>query len=218
MVLIAVHGSAARLLPAERGTVHLSLGWEADDRAVALRTVTDAHARAVRDAKSLVHRGVATWWGSDQVRVRAERRYVKDEDWRTVQVARAQVKVKFRDFSALSDWVDDIGSVAGTAIDGIDWTITEGHRREVEREVRVRAVQDATARAEAYATAIGGGAVRLERLWEPGLRPSSIGSAEGGVVTRAMMKAAGSGGIELRPDDIEVSAEVTADFEVDPAG
>lgn len=220
MTLLAVHGSASRFLPAERGTVRLSLGLEHDDRAVALRAVTALHERYVADAKSFVHGGGATWWGSDQVRVRAERRYLKDSQvHRTVQVAAAEVRVKFRDFGALSDWIDRAGSVEGVTIAGIEWTVTERLRTTVEREVRIEAVQDARRRAEAYASAIGGGGVVLQTLWEPGLRPNASGADDGGgFAVRALASSGSFASIELRPDDIEIAAAVTADFVVEPAG
>lgn len=217
MVLIAVHGSASRFLPAERGTVRLSIGLEHDDRATVVQQVGLLHERFVADAKSFVHAGAATWWGSDQVRVRPERRYLKDsETHRWVQVASADVRVRFRDFDALSSWVEQAGSAAGASIDGVDWTVTEQHRAHAQREVRVEAVQDAVQRAEAYASAIGGTGVTLQAVWEPGLRPNVSGGFDGGGggMARAMAMKSG-GGLELRPDDIELAAEVTADFVVD---
>ena len=215
MVLIAVHGSASRFLPAERGTVQVQIALEHDDRATVVQQVGALHERFVADAKSFVHAGTATWWGSDQVRARAERRYVKDsEAHHIVQVATAEVTVKFRDFEALAEWFETAGGVTGVTIGGIEWTVTEKRRAQVEREVRIEAVADAVARAEAYASAIGGTGVTLEALWEPGLRPGALGGGGGGFVSRSMLMAGGHAAIELRPDDIEVSAEVTADFVV----
>lgn len=160
--------------------------------------------------------GTATWWGSDQVQVRPERRYLKDsQTYRIVQVAAAEVRVKFVDFAALSAWVEQAGSTAGVTINGIEWTVTEQHRTTVQREVRVQVVRDATQRAEAYASAIGSAGVVLQTLWEPGLRPDSRSDDGGGSVTRAMMASGSSAGIELRPNDIEISASVTADFVVE---
>ncbi|MFD1722883.1 SIMPL domain-containing protein [Amnibacterium endophyticum] len=213
MVLIAVHGAAARFLPAERGTLALGLALEHADREVVVRDVAALHERLVADAKSFVHRGAATWWGSDQVRVHSVRRYRKDSEVAdVVQAAAAEVRVKFRDFGALSDWVEQAGSLEGVTVADIDWTVTEAHRTQVQREVRVQAVRDATQRAEAYAAAIGAESVELQALWEPGLRPGADSHAGGGFTTRAMLSASGSSGFELRPDDIEIAAEVTADF------
>ena len=219
MVVVAVHGSASRFLPAERGTVRLGIALEHDDRAAVVQQVGALHERFVADAKTFVHRGAATWWGSDQVWVRPERRYVKDsETHRTVQVASVGIRVKFRDFAALSEWVDAAGSVTGTSVNGVEWTVTEQRRVQAEREVRVEAVRDAMQRAEAYASAIGGTGVVLQALYEPGLRPNATGGEGGGYVARALAAVpAGGGSFELRPDDIEISAEVTADFVVQPA-
>ncbi|HEY0373721.1 MAG TPA: SIMPL domain-containing protein [Amnibacterium sp.] len=216
MVQIAVHGSASRFLPAERGTIEVTVVLSHDDRATVVREVAELHERFVADAKSFVHAGSATWWGSDQVHARAERRYLKDsETYHTVQVASAEVRVKFRDFQALSDWFEHAGAVPGVTIGGIDWTLTEQRRSQVQREVRVQAVADAVERAEAYAGAIGGTGVTLTALWEPGLRPNAGGGDDSGTfLTRSMAVAGGHSTIELRPDDIEISAAVTADFVV----
>lgn len=213
MVLIAVTGSASRFLPAERGTVSLSIGFEHADRAVAMRQVGQLHERLVAEAKSHVHRGAATWWGSDQVRAWPQRRYVKDSsEYSIVQAAAAEVKVRFRDFAALSSWAAEAGSVDGVTLAGIDWTVTEQQRLAVQREVQVAAVQDAVRSAEAYASAIGGAGVTLQQLWEPGLRPNTGVAGGDGPMMRSMAAAGGFGDIELRPDDIEIAASLSADF------
>jgi uncharacterized protein YggE len=219
MVLIAVHGSASRLLPAERGTVHLALELEHDDRATALQQVAELHARFRAEAEAFVANGTATWWGSDQVWVRPDVRWEGEHPQRrTVQVATARVHVRFQDFTALSTWILDAGSVLGVTIPGIDWTVTRTHEQEVEREMRVEAVRDAVARAEAYASAIGGSAVELQAVWEAGLRPVPSASPSVGGWRAQSMARKGEPGIELRPDDIEIRAEVTADFLVGAAG
>ncbi|MDQ1531380.1 MAG: uncharacterized protein QOE37_1485 [Microbacteriaceae bacterium] len=219
MVLIAVSGSATRFLPAERGTVHLTIALEHDDRAAVLREVSELHGRFVADAKSFVHAGTATWWGSDQVRVRPERRYLKDSETYTwVQVAAAEVRVKFRDFDALSAWVERAGTETGVSIAGIEWAVTQKRRTEVQREVRVEAVLDAMQRAEAYASAIGSSGITLQALWEPGLRPNAGATDQGGYVTRAMAASGNYSSMELRPDDIEISAAISADFTTEVPG
>lgn len=215
MVRIAVNGSARRFLPAERGTVRVGISLEHDDRESVVREVAVLHERLVADAKSHVHSGAATWWGSDQVWVRPERRYLKDsETYRYVQVASAEVRVKFQDFTALSDWVEQVGGLIGVSVHGIQWAATEEHRAQAEREVRVEAVRDAQDRAQAYASAIGGTEVTLDALWEPGLRPSGGGGDEGLYAAPPMYArvAADAAPMELRPDDLQVSASVTADF------
>ncbi|WP_375390242.1 SIMPL domain-containing protein [uncultured Amnibacterium sp.] len=216
MVLIAVHGSASRLLPAERGTVRLALELEDADRAVVLGGVGAMHARFAAEAEALVAAGAATWWGSQQARIRSEHRYEgRDELPRVVQIANAEVVTRFRDFESLSAWVLEAGAEPGVRVDAIEWAVTDEHRVATERELRVQAVQDAIARAEAYASAIGGERVRLRSLWEAGLR-ADTGGGEPRWVAQAMDASMARSGIELRPDDIALSASVTADFELEP--
>lgn len=215
MVLIAVHGSATRFLPAERGTVHLSLEFEGADRAAAVDRVTTLHERFRGEAQGFVEGGAATRWTSDRVWVRAEDRSEGRDERRTrVHVATAKVQVRFRDFTALSAWLVEAGSVEGVGIERIEWALTRDHEAEAVRALRVEAVQDAIARAEAYASAIGGSGVELRTMWEEGLRPAG-GTSEGRWTAQAMGRRTPA--IELRPDDIELTARVTADFEVDVA-
>ena len=215
MVLIAVHGSASRFLPAERGTARLSLEREGDDRAAVVRDVAALHARFAGEAEALVASGVATRWGSRQVWVRSEPRYEGRDDQRhVVQIATAEVLARFRDFDALSAWVLAAGAETGVTVERIEWAVTDEHRAAVERELRVLAVQDAIARAEAYASAIGGTGVTLQTLWEAGLRPSAGGGTHPFATSARLEKA----DVELRPDDLEIAASVTADFAVEPGG
>ena len=215
MVLLAVHGSSSRLLPAERGTVRVAVELDGEDRADVVRRVAELHERLVGEAQALVASGAATAWTSRQVSVRVEHRYEgADAGPRVVQVATAEVGLRFRDLEALATWVLRVGADPGVRVDGVEWAVTEEHRAATERELRVLAVRDAIARAEAYASAIGGTAVALRSLWEDGLRPGAgTGEPGWGGRAEARMKAAAPG-LQLRPDDIEIVASVSADFEI----
>lgn len=213
MVTITVAGSAEHFLPAERGTVRLEIRRESRSRTQALSEVTSLHSRIREEARAEQDSGAATWWSADQVFVSTVRRYLKDSDvTELLHVAAASVRVKYRDFDALGRWVGSISETPGIVVSGVDWDVTAARRASAEKEVRVAAVRDARERAAAYASALGLGEVRVLTLFEPGLRPHA--SIEGGVAL--MSRAAAFGGAEelaLKPEDIRVSASVSADFE-----
>ncbi|MWV58012.1 SIMPL domain-containing protein [Rathayibacter sp. VKM Ac-2754] len=214
MATITVAGTAQHFLPAERGTVRLEIRRESRSRSQALSEVTSVHTRVREEAVAEQASGVATWWSADQVSVSTVRRYLKDSDvTQLFHVAAASVRVKYRDFEALGRWVASVSELPGVVVSGVDWDVTAAHRATAEREVRIAAVRDARERAAAYASALGFDEVRVLTLFEPGLRPHT--RIEGG--SALMSRAAKFGGQEealaLKPEDIEVSASVSADFE-----
>ncbi|SDT67534.1 SIMPL domain-containing protein [Jiangella sp. DSM 45060] len=216
MVTITVAGTAHRLVPAERGTVRLRATREARRSADVVPFVADLHARLAADAERYVTAGAATRWSADQVYVSTVQRYRRDSDVaETFQVAAAGVAVRFSDFAALSTWVTDAGAVDGVVVDGVDWELTDDHRREIEREVRAEAVRDAQERAATYAAALGLDVSSVDAVYEPGLRPHDQLGLEGASVVQFGHRASADHGgptVSLRPERIEVSARISADF------
>ena len=216
MVTITVAGTAHRFVPAERGTVHLRATAEARRSADVVPVVADLHARLSAEAERHVSAGAATRWSADQLYVSTVQRYLRDSDVsETFQVAAAGVAVRFSDFSALSTWVTEVGTVDGVVVDGVEWELTEDSRREVEREVRAEAVRDAQERADAYADELGYATATATALFEPGLRPHTQPGFDGGGPRYARLAAADAGGgavVSMRPEQIEITATVTVDY------
>ncbi|WP_164874484.1 SIMPL domain-containing protein [Rathayibacter festucae] len=213
MVTITVAGIAQHFHPAERGTVRLEIRRESRSRSQALNEVTALHARVREEAGAEQASGAATWWSADQVSVSTIQRYLKDSDvTEPFHVAAASVRVKYRDFDALGRWVASVSEAPGITVAGVDWDVTAARRASAEREVRVAAVRDARERAAAYASALGLGEPRVLTLFEPGLRPHTRIEGGSAVMSRAMAFK-GQEELALKPEDIEVSASVSADFE-----
>lgn len=213
MVTITVAGIAQHFHPAERGTVRLEIRRESRSRSQALAEVTALHARVREEARAEQASGAATWWSADQVSVSTVHRYLKDSDVsEPFHVAAASVRVKYRDFDALGRWVASVSEVPGIVVAGVDWDVTAARRASAEREVRVAAVRDARERAAAYASALGLDEPRVLTLFEPGLRPHTRIEGGSAVMSRAMAFK-GQEELALKPEDIEVSASVSADFE-----
>lgn len=209
-------------MPAERGTLRLRVQLVGPERVPVLEHAAQVHATLVAQARAHVDSGAATWWGSDSVLAWSSDEWVKPRpDKDAVKVTRfragADLRVKFRDFAALGRWAGEAATLTGVAVTGVDWALTETRRDAVVREVRTAATRDAVERARAYAAALGFTDVRPVALFEAGLRPHVGAGGMAGMAGVAMRGAAApasaSNGIELRPEDIEVTAAVTVDLE-----
>jgi uncharacterized protein YggE len=110
-----------------------------------------------------------------------------------------------------------VGEVAvepGVTVEWIEWSLSHDRRPEVEKAVRVAAIADAVTRAGDYAEALGLGRPTLQSVFEPGLRPGAPGGGSPFGLARAVATFSSGGPVafDLHPDDIEVTAEVSADF------
>jgi predicted secreted protein len=225
MTTFAVTGSVVHRHRAERGVVHLSLVAEGTDREAVAAETEALHAQVAEQATGHRRQGAATWWSAQDVTVGPVAEPVRwDADgassalgpdrptrWR----ARSAVLVRFSDFGALATWVSELARVEGVSIDALEWSLGHDSRLEAERAARLAAVADAVTRADDYAEALGLSRPVLVALFEPGLRPgSSGGAATFGLarVASATSPAGGADGFDLAPADIEVHAEISADF------
>ncbi|MFD1713936.1 SIMPL domain-containing protein [Amnibacterium flavum] len=210
MVDISVAGEATTHVPAERGTPRLTVSIEGPDRAAVLARASELHHDLSEQARQQVGSGAATRWTADSIWVRSEDRYIKDSDTPVrTEVATVDLTVRFRDFGAMSEWVEHTAAREGIQLGGVEWSLTDATLAEARSRVRVAAVRDAQDRARAYSDALGLQEVVLERVWEAGLRP---GGDSGAPLLRKAFSATASASIDLKPADIEVSAAITADF------
>jgi uncharacterized protein YggE len=118
----------------------------------------------------------------------------------------------FTDFDALTKWVAFSSGVEGLSIGYINWALTDAKRLAVERRTRQKAVRDAKRRAQDYADALDLGAVRVRSISDPGL---GQGTQHKVFLARSMAAPdAEPAMLELRPEEITISAEVEATFTV----
>lgn len=216
---ITVRGSYSAFQPPERGTVRASLGFEGPQ----IQPVYDLVVRdleAVKASISPIHdpgQGPVTWWSTQHVRTWANRPWNQDgKQLPLVHHASVQLQVKFRDFSVLTRWVGQhVEQTAGFRLDGVDWTLTERLRRQLVRDVRTRAVQDAAERAQVYADALDLGPVRPVAIADAGMLGDGLDPAVNGggaSYLRAQGAADGGSDLALTPEDIEVAAVVDGRF------
>lgn len=217
-ILIDVQGRHRVEVPAERGTVHAVLSLEGGEPQPVLDAVVrrSAQVRAAVEELYDAAAGPVTSYAIDQVRTGAQRPWNRDgRQLPLVHAASVSVRVEFSDFTALGEWVSWGSSVEGLQVRWVAWDLTRERRTALEREVRQEAVRDARRQAQDYADALGLGPVEIRRISAPGV---SFGNGE----PEMALLAAGAGPsgagseprLELVPQEIEVSAAVSARFVV----
>ncbi|WP_277960157.1 SIMPL domain-containing protein [Frigoribacterium faeni] len=223
MATLSVSGSATHRHRAERGVVHLTVGFDGDDREAVVRDTAAVHSRLTEQATAWRRQEAATWWSAQSVTVAVETEATADrgngaDATRASSVVRfrtrAAVDVRFSDFDALASWVGEVAVEPGVTVEWIEWSLSHDRRPEVEKAVRVAAIADAVTRAGDYAEALGLGRPTLQSVFEPGLRPGAPGGGSPFGLARAVATFSSGGPVafDLHPDDIEVTAEVSADF------
>lgn len=183
-----------------------------------MQPVYDRTARdlaAVKESVIALHTddGPVTWWSAQDLRTWSSRPWNQDgKQLPLVYHAQVRVDVRFRDFTALSRWVaQHTNETEGFGVGRVEWTLTDDRRKELLRQVRTEAVQDAARRAQQYADALDLGAVRPVAIADAGMLGS--GMARGRSAEMDLMAAPGSApDVELAPDEIKVSAAVDARF------
>ncbi len=123
--------------------------------------------------------------------------------------------MKFRDFASLSRWVGShVANTDGFRVSHIEWDLTSKRRKELQRQARTRAVEDAVVKAREYAEALGLGAIRPLALADAGMLGANLRPELGGGPAYMRVGAVDGGApdVELIPQDIEVSAAVDARF------
>ena len=218
-VEITVCGSHSVSVPPQQATVYANLGAEGP----APQPVFDAVATATADVtRSLESRHDAEnppvlKFAVDQVRRGSHRPFNRDgEQLPLVHTATVSITATFTDFDDLAAWVGWTAGVPGLGVGYIDWALADADRLRVERTTRQEAVRDARRRAQDYADALDLGTVMVRTISDPGL---------GGPPQRkAMMASAvsdpmgGAPQISLRPEDVDINAQVEATFVVAGSG
>lgn len=218
-VHITVRGSHSVLMPPEQATVHATLSGDGPAPGPVFDAVAGALAAVRESLESRHHQdsGPVTRYVVDQVRMGSHRPYNQDgAQLPPVHTASVSVTATFIDFGELAAWVSTTAGLPGLGIDYIDWALTENTRLAVERETRQHAVRDSRRRAQDYADALDLGTVVVHSISDPGL-----GTPVQRKVVLASAMAAPAGGppeLTLRPEDVEIHAEVEATFTVHIGG
>lgn len=214
-VEITVRGSHTVYLPPEQATVYANVGAEGPDPQPVFDLVVRSLADVTRSLESRQHaeNGPVTKLVIDQVRRGSHRPFTRDgEQLPLIHTATVSLAATFIDFEDLAAWVSESSGIPGLGIGHIDWTLTDARRLTVERKTRQKAVRDARRRAQDYADALDLGPVAVRTISDPGV---------GGMGQRKVMMASavadsmgGAPQVSLRPDDVQIEAQVEATFVV----
>jgi uncharacterized protein YggE len=218
--IITVQGEHSAWYPAERATVQLTVHAFGPKR-------EPVFARALAAAETLRSRieplvdkdaGPITWWSSDRVSVWSERPWNNEgKQLPLVYHASLDVTAKFKDFDALSRFVEDAAVIEDVTIASLSWDLTDATRTSANTEVRSRAVKDAVAKASVFAQAVGLAKVTAIAIADPGM----LGDQSNGGGQPMMMKSAMRGAgfdaqsapqLQLKPEEIAISSVVDARF------
>ncbi|MFZ4894215.1 SIMPL domain-containing protein [Plantibacter sp. Mn2098] len=216
---ITVQGSATIRRAPERGTAHLTLGFDGADRAEVLERTRVLHTEVSTDLTGRRDdpAGSIESWSAGQVQVWGQRPWnAQGEQLDVVYTSAASVTATFHDFARLSAWIDQISARDGVTVQNITWDLTEDLRSEVETEALRSAIADAVRKAEVYAHSLGLRTVTAISISDPGLlanepSPQPYGDAIAGS-PRMMKASASSSGISLQPEDIVFDVHVHARF------
>jgi len=213
-VEINVRGSHSVTLPPQRATVHATVAMEGPAPEPVFAAVAASLAEVCRSIEELHHRkrGPVTWYAVDQVRLGSRRPWNADgEQLPLVHSASVSVAATFIDFNELATWVAWGAGIEGLGIGYINWALTDSRRLEVERKTRQKAVRDARRRAQDYADALDLGPVSVHAVSDPGLNRPAPRMA---MLASAERSLDGAPAFTLRPEDVEISADVEATFHV----
>ncbi|AGF71487.1 SIMPL domain-containing protein [Corynebacterium halotolerans] len=211
--IVEVRGEAGRYVPADMCSIRLRVRSEhrLADRAYRLR----------KEGVDVVRQVLGTL-GS--LRVEGERldESTSHREGATVASWGVTVTGAAGDRGELREVIARLAAVEDIGVDGPDWQLSPALRAQVRRELLADAARTARAEAEVLADALGGtvgrllyvtdrddaGDWRIEQTAAAGLLPDG---AAGNLPERTLE-------LDLEPERIELTAAVTAEFEVDFAG
>ena len=215
---ISVRGTAKASLRPERATLHINAGFESGDKAAVMARTTQLVQQLTSTIDSMREASPSptTWSAVLPITTRSWRPYSNKGQVPPMRYgATAQVKLKFQDFQALSWFVDAWGGIEGVTVQRVEWTLTEQARLDAEAEILGKAVADAQGRAELMAKAAGFGGVEFVELSDPGMLKGTSENVDFPVAAGAMRAYMGGDdgeGIDLAPEDVELTAVVHARF------
>lgn len=200
MTVITVDGLGERHLLAERATLTAHVAIAHRDRSDSIKQGIAVHTRIARSVAQLRDSGAATWHSVDPLATNV--RTWTDKDGRKHQdhVTNGSVRVKLCQLALVADTVAELSALGATV--STSWALTETTKLRVTKELRTAAVQDARAKADDFASALGAAVARVVRVAETG-----------GYAPPGVRGAAGSQKEELTIPEITVRVGIKGEYE-----
>lgn len=209
---ITVTGAARVSLTPERATVHVTAGFEGEDRAQVVASTTALVTRLTEDVDRLRAGDDApvTWAAVLPMTTRSWVPYVEGGEQTPRFAASCELRVRFRDLAELSRAGVRWGEQEGVRLESVEWSLTDATAQDRRDELLRRAVQDARARGLVIAQAAGFTEAELVEVADQGML---AGGAPAPMPTATMARSFGGGrdgGIDLRPEDIVLETVLDA--------
>lgn len=217
--IITVRGEHTQSYPPDIATLTLNVNLDGSERS----KVFDQASRVAEDLRTRItalhngDHGPIIRWSSGTVSVWGDRPWNSDGK-RLPLVFHAVIgfTATFNDFEALARFIEAAAETHGVSVGQLTWELTRENLRAATNEVRSLAVQDAVAKATAYAKTIGLDSVTATALADSGMLDSAPSAPGGGYALASarglVAKGAGEPELSVKPEDIQVSAVVDARF------
>ncbi|PWN52692.1 hypothetical protein IE53DRAFT_384833 [Violaceomyces palustris] len=165
-----------------------------------------------------------TWWSLGSTRTYSYHEWNEKTQRSDIQVhsASTRIKVKFRDFEKMGEMVSLFSTLPDVEVAHVEWDLTDKTRESLQEETRQSAVREAMTKAKHYAGALGLSVLDCLEINDPEAASVGSGSVVGyGVAQPRMMRMAASApaggdgglqGLEMSPEDIEITTIVHAKF------
>jgi uncharacterized protein len=210
-VTITVRGAHEERLPAEEGTVRLTVRIEHADRTAALEQLGTAAAGVRAGLARREDADALSSWTSSRAHIWTDR------PWGPEGTRLAPLHHATQEFSAvfsapipLAEWLDETAAHEAVQVDGVSWRLSEATAAAARDRVATAAVRDAAARARSYAAALGYENVTPVAVADAGLLGG--GGDDGGSPKMLRAAAMADGGMSFQPDDVTVAVTVEARF------
>ncbi|EAR24309.1 hypothetical protein A20C1_00440 [marine actinobacterium PHSC20C1] len=218
-VVITVHGESESWHSAERGIVHLAVALDGPHRErVFSRALHSSDAVRELIVPLAATNGPISRWTSDSVRVTSQRPWNNEgEQLPLVFAASIDFSVRFREFDALTNFIELVGEIDHIAVNYVEWELTDDTTTRAKTEARGRAVIDAQTKAREYAASLGLGTVTATAIADSGMLGVSAAADDSSTIMGSAsmrMSSTGKGGssLSLKPEKISVASRIDARF------
>lgn len=221
MTTFNVSGTAERYVAPERAVVHIRISATSLSKGEAYRAVVAIHNWLADHAIDFNSTDAATWFDTS-----APSTYSYQERWtpdgedaepqsRMRYTASSRVSVKFKDFEKMGEWLAELADQEFVST-SVEWKLTDATKKRIQKEIRSEAVANARELAEDYARGDGIDP-SVSRLSLVSVSDNSTHAFEsyGSPLRGASAMKVGSAPVAaMSPEDIQLSANITALFEV----
>lgn len=220
MTTFNVSGTAERYSAPERAIVHVRVSATSLIKGEAYRGVVAIHNWLAEQATEFRTADAATWFDTSAPSTYSyQERWVPDgEDAEPQSRMRysssSRVSVKFKDFEKMGEWLAELADQDFVST-SVEWKLTDETQKRIQKEIRSEAVANARELAEDYARGDGidPAVSRLSLVSVSDNSTHTFESYRSPLRGASAMRAGSAPVAAVSPEDIQLSANITALFE-----